>query len=465
MTEDQSVRVGQTAQAAQGPGAQATQTRGYQAPGRPGADRFRELLRLLTRRLGYVERDCFSCCGVTLTQCHLVGEVARSGPQTLGRLAQTLELDPGSASRAVEAMVKQGYLERVPDPQDRRYVTISLTRAGAALSTDVERTGVTMAERVLLLIPPSEHALVFEALTLLNQALASMDTDAEGCCQSAPVAPSCCQAAASNSCCEASSTVSGCCEASTASSAGRGEPPDMKQAVRRHYAGAAQAVLEKKTLGYCDSAFGQGHYDAAQIRDLPVDALEASLGCGNPTILAKLNPGEVVLDLGSGGGIDVLLSARRVGPTGHAYGVDMTDEMLELACRNQAESGLANVTFLKGEIEDLPLPDGAVDVVISNCVLNLSVDKDRVFKEIYRVLRPGGRMAVSDMVFTRPAPEALRKSAALWSSCVAGALTVEDYRAKMEAAGFTDVSLEITREIGLGLATVASASVKGWKRA
>ncbi len=148
-----------------------------------GAGRFRELLRLLTRRLGYVERDCFSCCGVTLTQCHLVGEVRRSGSQTLGQLAQTLELDPGSASRAVDAMVKQGYLERVTDPQDRRYVTISLTEAGDRLASFVESTGISMADKVLALIPPSEHAIVFEALALLNQALASVDLDgAGGCC-------------------------------------------------------------------------------------------------------------------------------------------------------------------------------------------------------------------------------------------------------------------------------------------
>ncbi len=240
---------------------------------------------------------------------------------------------------------------------------------------------------------------------------------------------------------------------------------DMKQAVRRRYASAAQTVLGKKTLGCCDSAVSvsKGIYDPSQLGDIPADAVEASLGCGNPTLLAQLNPGEIVLDLGSGGGIDVLLSARRVGPTGFAYGVDMTDEMLELARKNQAEAGVTNVAFLKGEIENLPLPDGAVDVVISNCVINLSVDKDRVFKEIFRVLRPGGRMAVSDMVFTRPGPEALRRSVALWSACVAGALTVADYRAKMEAAGFTNVTLDITREIGLGLATIASASIKGRK--
>ena len=174
--------------------------------------------------------------------------------------------------------------------------------------------------------------------------------------------------------------------------------------------------------------------------------MKASLGCGNPTALAELRAGETVLDLGSGGGIDVLLSARRVGPTGKAYGLDMTDDMLALARKNQQEAGVTNVEFLKGQIEQIPLPQGAVDVIISNCVINLSGDKDRVLAEAFRVLKPGGRFAVSDVVSRWPVPAEIRRNMELWIGCVAGALEESDYRAKLERAGFTDVEVEITRE-------------------
>jgi ubiquinone/menaquinone biosynthesis C-methylase UbiE len=178
---------------------------------------------------------------------------------------------------------------------------------------------------------------------------------------------------------------------------------------------------------------------------VPEAALQASLGCGNPTALAKLQPGETVLDLGSGGGIDVLLSARRVGPTGKAFGLDMTDEMLAVAEENKRKSGLTNVEFLRGEIENIPLPDNSVDVIISNCVINLSGDKDRVFKEAFRVLKPGGRFAVSDVVVRGEVPAAIRKSMELWVGCVAGALSDRDYRQKLAAAGFEAIDIEATR--------------------
>jgi len=171
----------------------------------------------------------------------------------------------------------------------------------------------------------------------------------------------------------------------------------------------------------------------------------ASLGCGNPTALAQLNPGEVVLDLGSGGGIDVLLSAKRVGPTGKVYGLDMTDEMLALARENQRKSGAANVEFLKGEIEQIPLPEASVDVIISNCVINLSADKDRVLAEAFRVLKPGGRLAVSDVVVRGEVPPAIRRSVELWIGCVAGALEEREYRDKLAAAGFASIEVEPTR--------------------
>jgi arsenite methyltransferase len=186
-------------------------------------------------------------------------------------------------------------------------------------------------------------------------------------------------------------------------------------------------------------------YDAAQAGEVPDTAIKASLGCGNPTALAELKPGEVVLDLGSGGGIDVLLSARRVGPTGKAFGLDMTDEMLALAEENKRKSGLANVEFLKGEIENIPLPDTSVDVIISNCVINLSGDKDRVLKEAFRVLKPGGRFAISDVVVRGHVPDAIKKNMELWVGCVAGALSDDEYVAKLVGAGFENVGIEPTR--------------------
>jgi arsenite methyltransferase len=186
-------------------------------------------------------------------------------------------------------------------------------------------------------------------------------------------------------------------------------------------------------------------YDSAQAGQVPEEALRASLGCGNPTALAQLSPGEVVLDLGSGGGIDVLLSARRVGPTGKAYGLDMTSEMLALARENQRKAGIQNAEFLKGEIENIPLPDGSVDVIISNCVVNLSADKDRVLREAFRVLKPGGRLAISDVVVSGDVPDEIRKSVELWIGCIAGALHDHEYMTKIAQAGFERISIEPAR--------------------
>jgi SAM-dependent methyltransferase len=195
----------------------------------------------------------------------------------------------------------------------------------------------------------------------------------------------------------------------------------------------------------CGDPITSNLYDASQAQQIPEEALLASLGCGNPTALAKLSPGEVVLDLGSGGGIDVLLSAKRVGPTGKAYGLDMTDEMLALANENKRKAGVENVEFLKGEIEHIPLPDDCVDVVISNCVINLSADKDRVLREALRVLKPGGRFAVSDVVTRGEMPAEIRQSALLWVGCVAGALEENEYRSKLASAGFEKIEIEPTR--------------------
>jgi len=228
---------------------------------------------------------------------------------------------------------------------------------------------------------------------------------------------------------------------------------EIKETVREKYGEAALRVRTggSSCCGSAPSASGcadpitSNLYDSGQTSQIPEEAVRASLGCGNPTVLAKLAPGETVLDLGSGGGIDVLLSARRVGPTGKAYGLDMTDEMLALARENQRKAGVANVEFLKGEIENIPLPDNSVDVVISNCVINLSADKSRVLGEAFRVLKPGGRFAVSDVVTRGEIPPAVRQSMLLWVGCIAGALDELEYAAKLSAVGFESIGIEPTR--------------------
>lgn len=247
------------------------------------------------------------------------------------------------------------------------------------------------------------------------------------------------------------------------------EREDVRELVRQRYGAAALRVLEGSSQASCcgDSAdsgmccggsdreeaccsnaedqITSGLYSDVEASQIPEAALLASLGCGNPTALAQLNEGEVVLDLGSGGGIDVLLSARRVGATGFAYGLDMTDEMLALAEKNRAEAGATNVEFLKGHIEEIPLPDSSVDVIISNCVINLSADKDRVLREAFRVLKPGGRFAVSDVVVEGDLPDPIRKDMEAYVGCVAGALEKDDYLARLSSAGFVDASIEPTR--------------------
>ena len=245
---------------------------------------------------------------------------------------------------------------------------------------------------------------------------------------------------------------------------------ELRERIRERYAGAARSVVGRAGPASCCGSAGErgldsealgvdwtgGGYSAGELEMLPEAAGAASLGCGNPTALATLSPGEVVLDLGSGGGIDVLLSARRVSPGGKAYGLDMTDEMLELAEKNRAEAGTNNAEFLRGEIEDIPLPDDHVDVVISNCVINLSTDKAAVIGEAYRVLRPGGRFAVSDMVFLGDKsrlPDEVIRSVESWAGCVSGALERDEYERLLHEAGFEDISVEVTHTYDTGQAT------------
>ena len=244
----------------------------------------------------------------------------------------------------------------------------------------------------------------------------------------------------------------------------------LRAAVSERYARTAQQVLSAGTAtagsccgsGCCTTTNGDAItsnlYSSAELGELPVAAALASLGCGNPTALAELRPGEKVLDLGSGGGVDVLLSASRVGPTGFAYGLDMTDAMLELAERNRVEAKVENVRFLKGVIEDIPLPEGAVDVVISNCVINLSADKGQVLREAYRVLTPGGRFAVSDIVFQGAIPKTIRQDLEAWAGCLAGALEEHTYRRLLNEAGFIDLEVEVTRRYSLQEVAESGAS-------
>lgn len=233
---------------------------------------------------------------------------------------------------------------------------------------------------------------------------------------------------------------------------------DLTALVREKYGQAAKRVSEGDTAASCCGSSGccgtttetwdpitADLYDAGQTEGIPAQALLASLGCGNPTALAELHEGETVLDLGSGGGIDVLLSAKRVGPTGKAYGLDMTDEMLALANENKRKAGATNVEFLRGQIEEIPLPDESVDVILSNCVINLSADKGRVLREAFRVLKPGGRFAVSDVVVRGEVPEAVRKNVELWMGCVAGALEENEYKRLLAESGFEEIGVEVTR--------------------
>jgi ubiquinone/menaquinone biosynthesis C-methylase UbiE len=263
-----------------------------------------------------------------------------------------------------------------------------------------------------------------------------------------------------------------CCDTPAATASASDQ--DILSAVREHYGAVANEVLSNNSSGCCSSSCCDGAADGPvpqnlylvdELEGLPLKAALASLGCGNPTALAELRPGEIVLDLGSGGGIDVLLSARRVGPTGFAYGLDMTDAMLELAQRNATEAGARNVAFLKGQIAAIPLPDASVDVIISNCVVNLAPDKVPVFQEAFRVLKPGGRFAVSDIVIHGGLPVGLvdttqmRRDLSSWAGCIAGALTDAEYRAGLAAAGFSDIDLVITHQFTL--ANVPPAQ-NGW---
>jgi len=270
-------------------------------------------------------------------------------------------------------------------------------------------------------------------------------------CCSAPHQETCCEPNDKAECCGSGGSSCGCSAGQETS-----DPTEIQEAVRQRYAAAAAVTARDSASCGCGGAalteehmavFGPGLYGRDERQELPEAATLASLGCGNPTAVAALDPGETVLDLGSGGGIDVLLSARRVGPTGKAYGLDMTDEMLELARRNQREANIENVEFVKGTIEDVPLPGSSIDLIISNCVINLSGDKSSVFREAARVLRPGGRFAVSDVIADPDMDEATRRDMAEWTGCIAGALTEDEFRRELAAAGFAEIEIQETHRV------------------
>jgi SAM-dependent methyltransferase len=275
-------------------------------------------------------------------------------------------------------------------------------------------------------------------------------------CCSPDAQPSCCEPAAKDACCGISATAGGC--GCSAAPEGADAEQDVRETVRERYAAAARAVAEQQRSASCcgpvavsgadvTHVFGAALYGDGEGSGAPAAAVAASLGCGIPTAVADLNEGETVLDLGSGAGADVLISARRVGPSGRAIGLDMTDEMLELARANAAEAGVANVEFVKGYIEEIPLPNASVDVIVSNCVLNLSGDKPRVFAEAARVLRPGGRLAVSDVIADPGMDEQTRADMAQWTGCIAGALTEAEFRAGLAGAGFSEIEIRRTHRV------------------
>ena len=274
----------------------------------------------------------------------------------------------------------------------------------------------------------------------------------------------CCAPETQETCCEPSDKASCCGTDPTGGSCGcsAGRANDIRETVREKYAAAARRAAERSSARSRagDAVFGAALYDETETEGAPAVAVDASLGCGVPTAVADLHAGETVLDLGSGAGADVLISARRVGPTGRAIGLDMTDEMLDLARTNAAAAGVANVEFLKGYIEDIPLPDASVDVVISNCVINLAGDKRRVVSEAARVLRPGGRFAVSDVIADEDMDDATRADMAAYTGCIAGALTEPEFRAALGAAGLTDIEIRPTHRVH---DQACSAIIRAWK--
>lgn len=391
-----------------------------------------ELHRVLTELLRVYQsrnRKQICCEDISVTQCFTLAALVDLGSPTLQKLAGEMYLDKSTTSRVVGSLVRKGLARRVREMGDARIIRVESTDEGRRLYQKIRERLIEEEKLLVADVDPQVRRATAELIARLA--------------------------------CAAKERLSredvGLRKDTRAHE--EGNDMDIKKEVRERYADAARRVREQseKTESpderscCCGDRAGDEKvitgnlYDDAQLKDVPLEAALASLGCGNPTALAELKTGEVVLDLGSGGGIDVILTAKRVGPSGIAYGLDMTDEMLDVARENQRKAGVENVEFLKGEIEDIPLSGSSVDVVISNCVINLSPDKPRVLREAFRVLKPGGRLAVSDIVSRGPIPDDVRRDMELWTGCIAGALEENQYRRYLENAGFEQIDIEPTR--------------------
>lgn len=379
----------------------------------------------LVRVYQFRDRKRICCHDVSVTQCHTLSALIAMRSPTLAGLADEVYLDKSTTSRVVDSLVRKGYARRVPEPGDGRVTRIEPTREGLDLSSMIDEQLIEQEKRLIADLDPG----VRQATARLIAGLARLAKE------------------------RLSREDGTCCDPVR-----KGDEVDVKKEVREKYAQAARRVRRNaggdgKKASCCGSnaptseqdAITTNLYDIGELEGMPEEAVLASLGCGNPAALAELAPGEVVLDLGSGGGIDVILSAKRVGPTGKTLGLDMTDEMLEIARENQQKAGVENVEFLKGDIESIPLPDSSVDVIISNCVINLSADKPQVLREAFRVLKPGGRFAVSDIVSRGRIPDELRHDMEMWTGCIAGALEEDQYRSYLRDAGFENIEIEPTR--------------------
>jgi ubiquinone/menaquinone biosynthesis C-methylase UbiE/DNA-binding MarR family transcriptional regulator len=344
---------------------------------------------------------------------------------TLADLADEVYLDKSTTSRVVDSLVRKGYARRVPEPGDGRVTRIEATREGMDLYTVIDEHLIEQEKKLIADLEPGVRQATARVIARLARLAKDRLSREDGMC----------------------------CD-----DVRKGDDMDVKKEVRETYAQAARRVRQiaggdgektsccgSKAPTSAQDAITTNLYEGGELDGVPEEAVLASLGCGNPAALAELAAGEVVLDLGSGGGIDVILSAKRVGPTGKALGLDMTDEMLEIARENQRKAGVENVEFLKGDIESIPLPDSSVDVIISNCVINLSADKPQVLREAFRILKPGGRFAVSDIVSRGPIPDELRHDMEMWTGCIAGALEENEYRSYLRDAGFESIEIEPTR--------------------
>ena len=419
----------------------------------------RELVGQLERRTGALWDSQMACCDITLAQCHALVEIGRAGTISLVGLSEALGLNSSTLSRTIDHLVSAEMVNREVDPANRRYVVISLTENGQQVFYDIDTCMNTYYKQILQKIPEENHAVVLESIQVLLDALVSKQEQGIGVNMAADTAADTATNTATNTAADTDA------DADTATDKATDTSADIRETIQERYGKIASDLDkkgDKKDRGNacCSSACGCGNqgitdtsvnYAGMELSALPQKAIEASLGCANPLVFAQLKEGETVLDLGSGGGIDVLMASRFVGSTGIVYGLDMTDEMLRLANDNKAKMGVTNAEFIKGYIEDIPLQNGSVDAVISNCVINLSADKEKVLSEAYRVIKQGGRLRVADVVSLREIDPKFRENAEMWCACLAGTITIEEYESILRKCGYTNIKIEIvhvyTKEI------------------